>query len=87
MVEGEGQDEEGAVAGHVHLEGHVPLVQTHRLPLLGQGRLEQLPAHLGPDSQYEGESPHPDSQYEGESPHPDSQYEGESPHSYTAQQI
>lgn len=46
MVEGEGQDEEGAVAGSVHLEGHVPLVQTNRLAFLGQRRLEQFPSHL-----------------------------------------
>lgn len=46
MVESEGQDEEGAVAGSVHLEGHVPLVQTHRLTFLGQRRLEQFSSHL-----------------------------------------
>lgn len=40
VVEGEGQDEEGAVTGRVHLERHIPLVQTNRLPLLGQGSLE-----------------------------------------------
>ena len=47
VVEGEGDDEEGAVAGRVHLEGHVPLVQTNRLAFLGQRRLEQFSCHLG----------------------------------------
>lgn len=47
VVEGEGQDEEGAVTGRVHLEGHVPLVQTHRLAFLGQRRLEEFSCHLG----------------------------------------
>lgn len=47
VVEGEGEDEEGAVAGRVHLEGNVPLVQTHRLPLLSMRCLQQLPRHLG----------------------------------------
>ena len=46
VVEGEGDDEEGAVAGRVHLERHVPLVQSHSLPFLGQGGLEQLPCYL-----------------------------------------
>lgn len=44
--EGEGQDEEGAVAGGVHAEGHVPLIQTDRLPGFGQRRLEEFPRHL-----------------------------------------
>lgn len=47
VVESQGDDEEGAVAGSVHLERHVALVQPHRLALLRQGRLEQLPRHLG----------------------------------------
>lgn len=47
VVEGERDDEEGAVAGRVHLKGHVALVQPHGLALLGQGRLKQLPRHLG----------------------------------------
>lgn len=47
VVEGEGDDEEGAVTGRVHLERYVPLVQSHRLALLCQGRLKQLPRHLG----------------------------------------
>ncbi len=47
MVESQGDDEEGAVAGRVHLERHIPLVQPHRLTLLRQGRLKQLPRHLG----------------------------------------
>lgn len=47
VVEGQGDDEEGAVAGRVHLERHVALVQSHRLALLCQGRLKQLPRHLG----------------------------------------
>lgn len=34
VVEGQGDDEEGAVAGRVHLERHVALVQSHRLALL-----------------------------------------------------
>lgn len=34
VVEGEREDEEGALAGRVHAEGHVLLVQTHRLALL-----------------------------------------------------
>jgi hypothetical protein len=46
VVEGERDDEEGAVAGRVHLEGDVLLVQTHRLPLLGERRLKQLTRHL-----------------------------------------
>lgn len=46
VVEGEGQDEEGAVTGRVHLEGHIPLVQTNRLTFLGQRRLEQFSSHL-----------------------------------------
>lgn len=52
VVEGEGDDEEGAVAGRVHLERHISLVQPHRLPLLCQGRLEQLPRHLGAKMQW-----------------------------------
>lgn len=47
VVKCEGEDEEGAVAGRVHLEGNVPLVQTHRLPLLSMRCLQQLPRHLG----------------------------------------
>lgn len=47
MVESQGDDEERAVAGRVHLERHVALVQPHRLALLRQGRLKQLPRHLG----------------------------------------
>ncbi len=47
VVEGEGQDEEGTVTGRVHLEGHIPLVQTNCLPFLGQRRLEQFSSHLG----------------------------------------
>lgn len=47
MVERQRDDEEGAVAGRVHLERHVALVQPHRLALLGHGRLKQLPRHLG----------------------------------------
>lgn len=47
MVESQGDDEEGAVAGRVHLERHIALVQPHRLALLCQGRLKQLPRHLG----------------------------------------
>lgn len=47
VVESQGDDEEGAVAGRVHLERHVALVQPHRLALLCQGRLKQLPRHLG----------------------------------------
>lgn len=33
VVESEGHDEEGAVTGCVHLEGYIPLVQTHCLTL------------------------------------------------------
>lgn len=47
VVERQRDDEKGAVAGRVHLEGHVALVQPHRLTLLGHGRLKQLPRHLG----------------------------------------
>lgn len=47
VVESQGDDEEGAVAGRVHLERHIALVQPHRLALLRQGRLKQLPRHLG----------------------------------------
>lgn len=47
VVEGQGDDEEGAVTGRVHLERHVALIQAHRLTLLCQGRLKQLPCHLG----------------------------------------
>lgn len=47
VVERQGYDEEGAVAGCVHLEGHVALVQPHRFTLFGQRRLKQLPRHLG----------------------------------------
>lgn len=47
VVESQGDDEEGAVAGCVHLERHIALVQSHRLALLCQGRLKQLPRHLG----------------------------------------
>lgn len=36
VAKGQGQDEEGAVAGSVHLEGHVPLIQTNRLSFLRQ---------------------------------------------------
>lgn len=39
VVEGQGDDEEGAVAGRVHLKRHIALVQPHRLALLGQRRL------------------------------------------------
>lgn len=46
VVEGEGEDEEGALAGRVHAEGHILLVQTHRLSLLRHTRLEKLPCHL-----------------------------------------
>lgn len=47
VVESQGDDEEGTVAGRVHLERHVALVQSHRLALLRQGCLKQLPRHLG----------------------------------------
>lgn len=47
VVEGQGDDEEGAVTGRVHLERHIALVQLHCLSLLCQGRLKQLPRHLG----------------------------------------
>lgn len=47
MVERQRDDEKGAVAGRVHLERHVALVQPHRLALLGHGRLKQLARHLG----------------------------------------
>lgn len=47
VVEGEGDDEEGAVTGRVHLERDIALVQPHSLSLLCQGRLKQLPRHLG----------------------------------------
>lgn len=47
VVESQGDDEEGAVTGRVHLERHIALVQPHRLALLCQGRLKQLPRHLG----------------------------------------
>lgn len=50
MVEGEREDEEGAVTGRVHLEGHVPLVQPNCLTLFSQRRLQQLTTYLG----YEG---------------------------------
>lgn len=46
MVEGEGQDEERTVAGHVHLERYVPLVQTNCLSFLGQRRLQQFSTDL-----------------------------------------
>lgn len=46
MVEGKGQDEEGAVTGSVHLKGDISLIQTNRLPFLGQRRLEQFSSHL-----------------------------------------
>lgn len=46
VVEGQRDDQEGAVAGRVHLEGHVALVQPNCLALLGQRRLEQLSRHL-----------------------------------------
>lgn len=46
MVEGKGQDEEGAVTGSVHLKGNISLIQTNRLPFLGQRRLEQFSSHL-----------------------------------------
>lgn len=46
MVEGKGQDEEGAVTGSVHLKGNISLIQTNRLPFLGQGCLEQFSSHL-----------------------------------------
>lgn len=46
VIEGEGEDEERAVAGCVHLEGHVSLVQTNCLSLLGQRGLQQLTGHL-----------------------------------------
>lgn len=48
VVEGERQDEEGAVAGRVHLEGDVPLVQTNRLTFFGEGRLQEFTSHLKP---------------------------------------
>lgn len=40
VVECQRDDEEGAVAGRVHLEGHVALVQSYCLALLCQGRLK-----------------------------------------------
>lgn len=46
MVEGEGHDEERTVAGHVHLERYVPLVQTNCLAFLGQRRLQQFSTDL-----------------------------------------
>lgn len=46
VVKGEGQDEEGAVTGHVHLEGNIPLVKANRLTFLSQRRLEQFPSNL-----------------------------------------
>lgn len=46
MVESEGQDEEGAVAGGVHLEGNIGLVETNRLAFLGQRCLEQFSRDL-----------------------------------------
>lgn len=46
VVEGEGQDEEGAVTGCVHLEGHTPLVKANCLAFLGQRRLEKFSSHL-----------------------------------------
>lgn len=47
VVESQGDDEERAVTGSVHLEGHVALLQPHCLALFGHGRLKQLPRHLG----------------------------------------
>lgn len=47
VVESQGDDEEWAVAGCVHLERHVSLVQPYCLTLLCQGRLKELPRHLG----------------------------------------
>ena len=47
VVESQGDDEEGTVTGCVHLERYVALVQSHRLALLRQGCLKQLPRHLG----------------------------------------
>lgn len=49
VVEGERQDEEGAVAGRVHLEGDVPLVQTNRLTFFGERRLQKFTSHLKPN--------------------------------------
>lgn len=46
VVEGERKDEEGAFAGGVHLEGHVPLVHTNCFTFLCQGRLQEFPCHL-----------------------------------------
>lgn len=46
VVESQWDDEEGAVAGRVHLERHIALVQSYRLALLCQGCLKQLPRHL-----------------------------------------
>lgn len=47
VVEGQRYDEEGTVAGRVHLERHVTLVQSHSFTLFCQGCLKQLPRHLG----------------------------------------
>lgn len=46
VVESEGQDEEGAVTGRVHLEGYISLIQTHRLTLFSQRRLQKLTCYL-----------------------------------------
>lgn len=46
VIESEGQDEEGAVTGCVHLEGHIPLVKANCLAFLGQRRLEKFSTHL-----------------------------------------
>lgn len=46
VVESERQDEEGAIAGRVHLKGDVPLVQTNRLTFLGQRCLQEFSSHL-----------------------------------------
>lgn len=61
VVEGEGEDEEGAVAGGVHTKGNISLVQTHRLALFGQGGLQQFSSHLAADEQtlaHVGDSDH-----------------------------
>lgn len=46
VVESEGKDEEGAVTGRVHLEGYISLIQTHRLTLFSQRRLQKLTCYL-----------------------------------------
>lgn len=51
VIESEGQDEEGAVTRHVHLEGHIPLVQAHSLTFLGQRGLEKFSSHLGENNE------------------------------------